>query len=183
MKNTFLFVFLLFGLSSLYAQDSLDAETMVQKALTEAKNSGKKVMVKYTATWCGWCHKMDTAMADASIAKFFDNNYIVVRIHILESESKKHLNTKGGEELYKLHAGDKKDGIPFWVILNVNNKVIANSRAKAQGLPLDGDGENVGCPAQEAEVDYFLRVLKTTGKFGTTSLRLIKNRFRAIVAK
>ncbi len=176
-KISLFFVFQILLTSLIIAQD---ANTLIANAQVKAKASGKKVMVKYTATWCVWCHKMDTAMADPIVAKYFNSNYEVVRIHIKETKKKDSLNTPGGEDLYKTHTANKEDGIPFWVVLDETNKVLANSRIKAEGLPLDGEGSNAGCPVNEEEVGYFLRVLKATGKFGNTGLRLIKNRFKAI---
>jgi cytochrome c553 len=166
--------------STTVAQKAKSANALIKVAQKKASKSNKKVMVKYTATWCGWCHKMDTAMADKAIAAYFNANYEVVRIHIKETKDKKQLEHKNGDSLFLAHGGTDNTGIPYWTILDKNNKVLANSKMKATDQPLDGDGDNVGCPASEKEVAYFIRVLKATGNFSEEAIEKITARFRKI---
>ena len=57
MKKLILLVaFLLASTSLSQAQETVNV--LMGKALSEAAASEKHVLVKFEASWCGWCHSM-----------------------------------------------------------------------------------------------------------------------------
>lgn len=172
IKNLFC-VLLLSSISviSFAQQTPPSADDVLKKAFAKAKTEKKNVFLMFHASWCGWCRKMDTAMNDAVCKKFFQDNYVIEHLTILESDDKKNLENPGAEELYKKHANTpKSSGIPFWIVFDANGKVIADAK-----MP---DGSNTGCPAAVNEVEYFITVLKKSSKLDEQTSKIIFDRFR-----
>jgi thioredoxin-related protein len=178
MKNIFLIAVLLFTtVSFLFAQKApLSSEEIMKEAFTSAKKQNKKVLVMFHASWCGWCHKMDTSLNDASVKKFFDDNFVIRHLVVFESKGKENLENPGALEMLTKYDG-KDQGIPFWLIFDKDENFLADSRMKAK---VNGVEKliNTGCPASEEEVDYFIGVLKRTTALNDDQLQIIGARFR-----
>lgn len=129
--------------------------TLIKNAQEIAKKEGKSIFIKFEASWCGWCHKMTKDMKSEKTKKFFDDNYIAVPIVVKESKGKEHLENPGSTDLLKKYEGDKA-GLPFWVILDSDLKVITNS--------FDANGQNLGGPASPEEVKEFINKIKKSAK-------------------
>lgn len=158
------------------SQDVPSAEQVLKEATQTATKENKKVFIIFHASWCGWCHKMDTSMNDKSVKAFFDKNYVIRHLTVLESEGKKKLENPGAEELMLKYNG-KDQGIPFWLIFDKDGKFLFDSKRRAEGEGPEA-GDNVGCPANEKEVDYFVKVLKQTSKLTDQQLKIIYGVFR-----
>src|SRR4029078_10276812 len=178
MKNIFLSPVLIFTtVTSLFSQKApSSAEEIMKDAFTLAKKQNKKVLVMFHASWCGWCHKMDTSLNDASVKKFFDDNFVIRHLVVFESKGKENLENPGAEEMLEKHEG-KDQGIPFWLIFDKDEKFLFDSR-----MPSSANGMeklvNTGCPASKEEVDYFIEVLKKTTDLKEDQLEKIRTRFR-----
>ncbi|GAB3413289.1 hypothetical protein GCM10027516_02310 [Niabella aquatica] len=112
---------------------------------------------------------MDAAINDAACKFFFDDNYVMEHLTILESEEKKELENPGAAELFKKHAPEHS-GIPFWLVYDAKGKVIGDAV-----MP---DGNNSGCPAAVQEVAHFIDVLKKSSKMDHKTEKAIFDRFR-----
>ena len=151
----------------------LSANEVITQAKAEAAKAHKNIFIIFHASWCGWCRKMDAAMSYNSIKQFFDKTYVVKHLTVDESPEKKNLENPGAAELRTKYKGDKQ-GIPYWFILDANGKLLADSRLHSDN---GATGNNVGCPAQPDEVNYFVRVIKKTSDLNDTQLALIHERF------
>jgi thioredoxin-related protein len=158
----------LFALSS-KAQQTPSADAVLKEARTQAAKENKKIMVIFHASWCGWCHKMDTSLNDPSVKAFFDKNYIITHLTIQESKDKKNLENPGAEELNKKWGGENQ-GIPFWVIMDKDGNILADSQIEP--------GKNVGCPANAEEVAHFIKVLRKTSSINDEEIVEVEKRFR-----
>ena len=178
MKNIFLLPAILFiSTTSVFAQKApSSAEEIMKDAFTSAKKQNKKVLVMFHASWCVWCHKMDTSLNDASVKKFFDENFVIRHLVVLESKGKENLENPGALEMLTKYEG-KDQGIPFWLIFDKDEIFLADSRMKetVNGVV---KLENTGCPATEKEVDHFIGILKRTTALNDDQLQIIKARFR-----
>ncbi len=171
MKLIFSLIIIASGLSATAQTPS--ASSVLNKAKAEAAQSGKNVFVIFHASWCGWCHKMDNTMNEADLKPFFQNNYVITHLTVMESKDKKDLENPGADKLLVDYHGDK-GGIPFWYVIDKNGKLLADSRMDES----DGKkGDNVGCPARPDEVDYFIKVLKNTSSLNDAQLSAVKARF------
>ena len=171
-------IFIAVGLwiSSSRAQAPQSADDILDEAISIAGKEKKNVFIIFHASWCGWCHKMDTAMNDPAVRKFFNDNYVIRHLTVYESKSKKSLENPGAEDLLKRYKGDD-EGIPYWMIFDREGQLLADSKIRKPGESLD-DGANTGCPAKENEVDHFVKVLKQTSRLKESDLATIKKRFR-----
>lgn len=152
---------------------AIPANEVIAKAMATSVKENKKVFVIFHASWCVWCHRMDSAMNTPGIKSFFDKNFVITHLTVDESKDKKDLENPGANEMRTAWHGDNQ-GIPYWVILGKDGKVLADSRL------IDGEGKSgnsVGCPAQPEEVDYFLSVLRQTTTASPQQLELIRQRF------
>jgi thioredoxin-related protein len=144
------------------------ADSVLREAYTKAANEHKKVMVIFRASWCGWCEVMDASLSDPSVKGFFDKHLVIAHLTIDEAKNKKKLENDGAAELNKKWGGGEQ-GIPFWVILDKDGSLLANSN--------DETGENVGCPGTAKEVQYFVQVLKKTTTISSQEAAAVVKRF------
>lgn len=175
MKRIILFLFL--SLASVLmagAQSSQPADELLKEACAKAAKENKNVFVIFTASWCGWCHKMKNSMEDEDLKKYFEDSFITLYFVVDESGDKKNLETPGAAAFRTKYGGDNQ-GIPYWIVFNKDGIRIGDSM-KPDGSPTGRI--NTGCPADEAEVDYFISVLKTTTRLKEDQLEKIYKRFR-----
>jgi thioredoxin-related protein len=152
-KLILLVVFLIASTSLSQAQESV--EVLMGKALSEAAASEKHVLVKFEASWCGWCHRMAKQIKDPSVASYFNENYVMLPIVVFENGDKVSLENPGSRELVTKYKGEQA-GLPFWVILDSSGNVVTDSFNKK--------GQNLGCPASKEEVAVFIEKLKATSE-------------------
>ena len=116
-------------------------------------------------------------MNDEKCKSLFDDNYVIVHLTVDESEKNKNLENPGAKELRnKYHGGNA--GLPFFVVVDKNSNLLGDSYIRKQDQSLDTQGENMGCPAADAEVDNFAALLKKTSKLNDKQLEIIKERFK-----
>jgi hypothetical protein len=151
------------------------ADEIIKQACTEAAATHKKVMVLFHASWCTWCHKLDTLMASPECRPLFDQSYVVCHLTIAEAPDKKNLENPGAEELYAKYA-DQNSGIPFFLILTPDGAVIADSRIKPSGAKPGSSGDNIGYPGSKKEITYFMRVLHETTPLTADQLKIIREK-------
>ena len=176
MKTKFGLTLLSLLLSVMMQAQTPSATMVMNEAYAKAKKEKKNVFLMFHASWCGWCHRMDTSMNDASCKKFFDDNYVITHLTVDESPDKKDLENEGADEMRNKYGG-KDQGIPYWLVFDAEGKLLADSRMKQVGTQtLSGD--NTGCPAAEKEVLYFLSVLRKTSNMTREQLEVVKTRFR-----
>jgi len=155
----------------------LSADEIMQEAMQQAAKEKKSIMIIFHASWCGWCHKMDSSLNDQSCKNFFDDSYIIRHLVVDESKDKKNLENPGADELRMKYNGDGQ-GIPFWLIFDKDGKLLADSQIRPEGAALETKGGNLGCPATEDEVAYFINVLKKTSHMSASQQAAIEKRFR-----
>lgn len=153
------------------------ASEVLKAAQQQAQVENKNVMIIFHASWCGWCHKMDSSLADKSCRQFFEDNFVIRHLVVDESPDKKKLENPGADALRAKYYGDNQ-GIPFWLIFDKNGKLLADSQIRPAGASLNSRGENVGCPSEEKEVQHFIDVLKKTSHPTEDQVTAIEKRFR-----
>ena len=168
MKKYFFILFLSFAFIG-KAQQTPSADAILKEARAKAAKENKKVMVIFHASWCGWCHKMDTSLNDPSVKAYFDKSYVITHLTIDESPDKKNLENPGAQALNKKWGGENQ-GIPFWIIMDKDGNILADSQIEP--------GKNVGCPASADEVAYLIKVLKKTSSINDEQIAAVEKRFR-----
>jgi thioredoxin-related protein len=174
MKYIIVEIVTVFSLACAGQSKPASAKEVLQEATKLAAVENKNVFIMFTASWCGWCRKMDKSMNDSLCKSFFDDNYISRHLIVDEPAEKKQLENPGADSLKKFYNGDGQ-GIPFWLVFDKKGKLLADSRMKGES----GDKlENTGCPASEREVNHFIEVLGKTSSISKEQLEIIRKRFR-----
>ena len=150
------------------AQNVPSTETILSAAYKQAAKENKNVFVIFHASWCGWCKKMDASMNDTTTKEYFDNSFITVQLTIMESDANKNLENPGAVEFVQT-IKLKPSSLPFFVILNKNGNTLVDSFV---------NGQNIGCPASQSEVENFITLLKKTSNINTKGLEVIAARFK-----
>ena len=151
-------------------------EAIIKQACKEAGEQRKNAFIIFHASWCIWCHKLDSSMNDASCKNLFNNNYVIKHITVFETDNKKKLNNPGGEAFLKTHYANDQ-GIPAWFIFDSSGNLLADSQLRPPGSKLNTEGSNVGCPANETEINYFMHVLENTSQISNEEKEAVKKRF------
>jgi thiol-disulfide isomerase/thioredoxin len=178
MRSFRFFLVLIFSATTMLKAQAppSSAEDILKEAFRQAAQEKKNVFILFHASWCGWCRKMDTAMNDKKVKKFFDDNYVTRHLVVYESKGKEQLENPGALELLKKYKGDEQ-GIPYWLIFDNEGKLLGDSKLRSEGAGLD-QGDNMGCPASEKEVEQFVKLLKKTSSLEEDKLKIIFARFR-----
>lgn len=176
-KSIYLITLLVLAFGYTNAQSQASAETILKKACQTAARENKNVFIIFHASWCGWCHQMDSIMQSKDCKSLFTDNYVIRHIDVKELPEKKALENPGGEEMMKKYHGDQQ-GIPYWFIADKNGKILADSRIKPENAAPAGTYPNAGCPAEPQEVAYFVRVLKATSSLNDGQLAVIQQNFQ-----
>ncbi|RAJ02562.1 thioredoxin-like protein [Chitinophaga skermanii] len=164
------------------AQTVPTADEVLKTASAKAAKEKKNVFVLFHASWCGWCHKMDTVFAKPGVKELIGKSYVVEHLTVKESPQNKHLENPGAEALMAKYNGDKS-GIPFWLVFDPTGKLIADSFMRPAGADLNSAGDNIGCPATDEEVAAFEAVLKKSTKLDEKQIAQISAAFRAASPK
>jgi thiol-disulfide isomerase/thioredoxin len=152
------------------------ADEILKEAYEQAAKENKNVFVMFHASWCVWCHRMDSSINDITCKKFFDDNFIIRHLTVDESKGKQNLENPGADDLRNKYHGDGQ-GIPFWLILDKDGNLLTDSKIREEGAAAE-TGYNIGCPANEKEVNWFLKILQRTSKINAQEMEAIRKRFR-----
>lgn len=158
-----------------YAQVPPSAADVLKEATEVAAKENKHVFIIFHASWCGWCHRMDSLMNSSNCKPLFDQQYVIRHLVVNESEKNKGLENPGAAELMAAHNGAGQ-GIPFWLILDSKGNVLTDSRIRAEGSNQPGD--NSGCPDTQEEVSYFARALTSTSHLTEAQVAVITTAFK-----
>lgn len=158
------------------AQEPLPAKKIMKDAYTQASKENKHVMVIFHASWCGWCHRMDSIMNMPETKPLFDKNFVIRHLVVLESKAKKNLENPGADQLMKKYNG-AGSGIPYWLIFDAKGNLTGDSRMPSKDKTGKAILSNVGCPAQPEEVEYFISLLKKSTSLTDPELAVISQKF------
>ncbi|HYH16629.1 MAG TPA: thioredoxin family protein [Flavisolibacter sp.] len=170
MKSLVSFLLFLTAFIGSYAQSKVpSADEVLLPVYAQAGRESKKVLLIFHASWCGWCRKMDSSLQDRDVKPLIDHSYITTHLTVYESPGNKAIENPGALELLTKHGGADQ-GLPYWIILDKDGKLLADAQYKP--------GKNSGCPANEEEVAHFIQVLKKTSSLNDAQLKVIAKRFR-----
>jgi len=125
------------------------AKQVLDAALATANTTNKNVFVFFSASWCGWCHKLE-AFLKTPDGEALGRYSVFVKLTVQESGVFKPDENPGGADMMKTWGGT--GGIPFYVFLDGKGTVLSD----ANGL---AGGANIGYPANPTEVKAFDVVL------------------------
>lgn len=97
--------------------ESVDAMEQINKAVEQARESGRYVMCQVGGNWCPWCLRFaEFATTDSVIAPLMAENYVY--IHVNYSKGNKNLETM------RFLGNPGRFGYPVFVVLNEEGNPI-----------------------------------------------------------
>jgi thiol-disulfide isomerase/thioredoxin len=138
------------GISNLVALSEPPAtDQVLAEAKATASADHKTIFVHFAASWCGWCKRLDVFLDRPDIKPLFDKHFVSVKLVVQENEKNKALENPGAMALMQQLGGPA--GLPYYAFLDAHGAMVVNSKR---------DGANIGYPAEPAEIDWFLQMLK-----------------------
>ena len=101
---------------SLYKPDE-KAETEITTAVSEAKKSGKQVLIQIGGNWCIWCARFhEFVTKDAQLDSLMNANYVVYHLNYSKENNNAKLLTK--------YNFPQRFGFPVFLILDGEGKLL-----------------------------------------------------------
>jgi hypothetical protein len=119
------------------------AGELLTTGLTKAKKDSRAVFLSFGSPTCGWCKYLEKYHARPAVEKTLGKYLVFVKVDVVENP--------GGQELYNKYA-PKPGGVPVWVILSADGKVLGDSFEEGKG--------NVGFPYEPNELVHYERVMR-----------------------
>ncbi|MFN8240703.1 MAG: thioredoxin family protein [Bacteroidales bacterium] len=176
MKTRLLLSLLMISAAVMAQPKPEPADKVLKDAVTVAARENKLVMIVFHASWCGWCKKFDASVNDPSCKDYFDRNFVIRHLTVMESNDKKADENPGGAEMFDKFGGTGS-GIPFFLVFDKKGTLLADSKMRPEGAGLDVKGSNMGCPAAPEEVAYFVKMLRKITTVTDSEAQAITERF------
>ena len=110
-------------------------------------------------------------MEKPEIKPVFDKYFVELKLVVQENAKNKALENRGSDVFMKNLGGPA--GLPYFAFLDATGRTIVTSKRP------NGSGENIGFPAQPAEIDWFLQMLrKAAPKISDEELKTVESTLR-----
>jgi thiol-disulfide isomerase/thioredoxin len=146
----------------------LSADEVLQKAQAQAGREGKNVFVKFEASWCPWCRRLNTLLSSERFGQAFRSSYVIAPITVRERDEKRALENPGWEKTFRRIRGAPEKDVPYVAVLSPKGEKLFDSyRPKEGEIP-----GNAGYPRTPVEVDAFVDLVRRTGRTFTVGDRV-----------
>lgn len=176
MKTKLILLSAFLLLNTMCSAQETSAQTVLSQAYAQAAKEHKKVLLMFHASWCGWCKKMTASLNDSTCKQLFSDRYVIAYLDVLEHKGKENLENPGALDVLKKYDAVEA-GLPFWLILDDKGNTLANSEMPPAGATTGKPSDNIGCPTEVNEVEYWVKVLKATSNLNDGQLDIIRKRF------
>ena len=153
------------------------AGKIIDEACKIAAKEGKSVLIVFHASWCGWCKKFEASVNDPVCKDFFNRNFLIKYLDILERGDKKSLENPEAIDIYNKFGG-QDGGIPFFLIFDKNKSLLSDSKMSVAGDGGKTSMQNIGCPTSEEEITAFIKILEKATKVSDKDKAAILERFK-----
>lgn len=123
------------------------ADKVLATGLAVAKKDGKAVFLEFGSQSCGWCKYLDKFHERPTVAATLGKHLVFVKVDVEDNP--------GGQKLYDQYAPEP-GGVPVWVFLSSDGKVLADSFAEGK----EKKKQNVGFPYEQNEVAHYEKALR-----------------------
>ena len=106
-----------------------DPDSDLQAALTQAKQSNRRVLVDVGGDWCIWCKLLDAKFEqEADLRRLRDENFVVLKVHY---------DKKANQNAAFLSRYPKVAGYPHLFVLDGNGTLLHSQNTGDLELPAD----------------------------------------------
>ena len=140
IKLTTLIIVGFFVISNTYCQNQLNKSDTLTLLLNNSRTLNKKLFLVFGYQGCSWCRVFDKYHGDKAVNEILSKYFTISKIDIYK--------TKTGADLYKIYG---KAGTPSWTIFDTKGEILVDS---------DNGKGNIGYPAEENELEYYVQALK-----------------------
>jgi thiol-disulfide isomerase/thioredoxin len=144
------------------------ADEVLRQAQSQAARDGKNVFVKFEASWCSWCRRLNALIKSERFGPAFRDSYVFAPITVREREEKRGLENSGWERTFLRLRGAPEKDVPYVVVLSPQGEKLFDSYRPAEGK-IPGNG---GYPRTTEEIDAFLDLIRRTGRAFTAEDRV-----------
>lgn len=103
-----------------------DGKKQIADALKKAKAENKRVLLKFGANWCGWCHRLSKCFKEnEEIADVLKANYVLVLIDVDVIDEVKH-----NADVLERYGNPNRFGLPALVILDSDGKQLTTKNTE-----------------------------------------------------
>jgi thiol-disulfide isomerase/thioredoxin len=171
---------IIISIAMAFASETPKADAVLQKALAQAKQEHKNVLVDFRASWCPWCVRLEHLYEDPKFGPKFKESFVFAPITVRERAARRVEENAGWESIMLGFRKDPAQDIPYVVILNPQGKAVADSfERKGERIP-----GNAGFPQSDEEIAAYLDTLhKTAPAFSEADLAELKAYFLNVRAK
>ncbi len=104
-----------------------DGEKQISDALRIASRENKRVLLKFGANWCVWCHKLHKVFKDdARVAAKLRDSYELVLIDVDVVDGMPH-----NEKVDEKYGKPTQNGLPVLIVLDAQGKVLTTRSTEA----------------------------------------------------
>ena len=129
------------------------ASEAVAQAAASAEASGKRLLLVFHASWCGYCQLLDMMLEDATCAPILDRYFVIYHLRALEKKHEmKAQQLDGADEVYSSLAAERI-GLPYMAALDGKGVRVSDSVMR--------NGDNFGFPVDAVELDNFQDMMRT----------------------
>jgi len=110
-----------------------DGNKQIDDALKLAKAKRKRVLLKFGANWCGWCHKLSKCFkTEPEVAKVLKDHYVLVLIDVDAKDDE----TRHNADVLERYGNPTRHGLPVLVVLDADGRQLTTQDT---ALLEDGD--------------------------------------------
>lgn len=129
------------------------ASEAVAQAAVSAEANGKRLLLIFYASWCGYCDLLDMMLEDAACAPILDRHFVVYHLRALEKKPEMRAQQlDGADDVYSSLVADRI-GLPYMAALDGKAARVADSVMRS--------GDNFGFPVDAVELDNFQDMMRT----------------------
>lgn len=129
------------------------ASEAVAQAAAGAEANGKRLLLVFHASWCGYCQLLDMMLEDAVCAPILDRHFVIYHLRALERKPEmKAQQLDGADDVYSSLVADRI-GLPYMAALDGKAVRVADSVMR--------NGDNFGFPVDAVELDNFQDMMRT----------------------
>lgn len=129
-----------------------NASEAVARAAKTADGDGKRLLLVFHASWCGYCTLLDMMLEDAACAPILDTYFVIYHLRALERTPEMKAQQLDGADAVYAGLAAERIGLPYMAALDGKAARVSDSVMR--------NGDNFGFPVEPVELDAFQDMMR-----------------------